>query len=208
MPGVQRATYWGNGIDSQGRVIREDVRQAAKTMWKAMCRRTRAVLGDDLETSEILERCAGRVSRYLDTRGAIPFTQNVNALLFVSFRRELWSVKSRRRTVVDINECAGHLRDSTWSETIESQLDIQNLIRQLSDRSRTVLYLRRAGYAWREVAAFLSTTVPEVKSSFWRELIRLRPKFATSLPKDQTAKIHANCRSLPNDQGRPLTNTS
>jgi DNA-directed RNA polymerase specialized sigma24 family protein len=208
MPGVQRATYWGSGIDSQGKVIREDVRQAAKAMWKAMCSRTRAVLGDDLEAAEILERCVGRVSRYLDTRGATPFTQNVNALLFVSFRRELWSVRSRRRTVVDINECADHLRDSTWSETVDSQLDIQNLIRQLSERSRTVLYLRRAGYRWTEVAALLSTTVPEVKSSFWRELIRVRSKFTTSMPKEQTAKTCANCRSLPNDQGRLLMNTA
>lgn len=212
MPGVTRAMYWENGIDSQGRAIRKDVSQAAKTVWKAVCSRTRAVLGDDLEAGEILERCVGRVSHYLDTRGAALFTENVNALLFVSFRRELWSVKSRRRIPVDINVCADHLRDSSWSEIVDSQLDLQNLIRQLSDRSRTVLYLRRAGYGWKEVAAALGTTVPEVKSSFWRELVRLRSKFATSQRKDhgsvQTSKAAPNCKSFPNDQGRVLMNSA
>lgn len=208
MPGVQRATYWENGIDSLGRPIREDVRQAAKTMWKAMCSRTRAVLGDDFEAAEILERCGGRVSRYLDRRGVPQFTQNVNSLLFVSFRRELCSVRSRRRIPVDISECAHHLRDSTWSDMVEAKLDIENLIRQLSDRNRSVLYLRRAGYGWKEVAALLSTTVPEVKSSFWRELIRLKAKFATSRPTDQTAGTTLNCKTFPNDQARLLMNTA
>lgn len=208
MPGVQRATYWEHDIDSQGRVIREDVKQAARKMWKAMCSRARAVLGDDLEAPEILERCLGRVSRYLDTRGAAPFTQNVNALLFVSFRRELWSVRSRRRVPVEISTCANHLRDSSWSETIESQLDIQNLIRHLSERNRTIVYLRRAGYAWKEVAALLCATVPELKSSFWRELVRLRSDFATSRRKDgssrEAARPGTNCKIPPNDQARPL----
>ena len=161
MPRVQRATFWETGTDSQGRAIREDVRQAAKTIWKAVCSRTRAVLGDDVESAEILERCVGRVSCYLDARGATMFTQNVNALLFVSFRRELWSVKRQRRTDVDITECADHLRDSSWSDVVESQLDMENLVRQLSHRSRVVLNLRRAGYVWKEVAVLLRTTVPK-----------------------------------------------
>lgn len=211
MPGVQRATYWELDIDSQGRVIREDVKQAARTMWKAMCSRARAVLGDDLEAPEIVERCLGRVSRYLDTRGAAPFTQNVNALLFVSFRRELWSVRSRRKVPVDISTCANHLRDSSWSERIESQLDIQNLIRNLSERNRTILYLRRAGYAWKEVSALLCATVPELKSSFWRELVRLRSEVATSRQRNYicrlTAKTDPNGKSVPNGEGRPLMNT-
>lgn len=204
MPGVERLTYWENAIDWQGRAIREDVKQAVKTMWKTMCSRTRAVLGDDVEAADILERCVGRVSRYLDTRGAAPFTENVNALLFVSYRRELCSVRSRRRTPVDINQWANRLGDSTWSETVESRLDLANLIRQLSDRNRTVLYLRRAGYGWKEVAALLSTTVPEVKSSFWRELVRLKSKFATSRSQDraslQTVKTSPSCKSVPHYQ--------
>lgn len=212
MPGVQRATYWETATDSQGRAIREDVRQAAKAIWNAVRRRTCAVLGDDLEAAEILERSVGRVSRYLDSHGAGLFTENVNALLFVSFRRELWSVRSRRRISVDINDCADHLRDSTWSERVESQLDIENLVRQLTGRNRTVLNLRRAGYAWKEVAALLSTTVPEVKSSFWREVVQLRLNISSSRSKNhacvQTPKAHPNCNSSPNDQVRLLTNTA
>ena len=184
MSGIERANYWGNGIDSQGRAIREDVKQAARKIWKVVCKRTRAVLGDDIEAFEILERCVARVSRYLDMRGAALSTENVNALLFVSFRRELWSVKSRRRIPVDISLCAEHLCDSSWSEMVVSHLDIERFIRQLSDRSRTVLYLRRAGYSWKEVAALLSAKVPEVKSRFWRELVRLKAKAARWRPED------------------------
>jgi len=165
---------------SQGGVLREDVKHAANNIWKGVCITTRAILGDDAEAAEILERCLARVSRYLDAHGGVMFAQNVNALLFVSFRRELWSVRNRRKTAVAITEC-NHLADVTWFEIIDSQLDFEDLVRQLSDRSQIALNLRRAGYAWKEVAALLGTTVPVIKSSFWREVIRLKSKYMTSI---------------------------
>ena len=151
---------------------------------------TSAVLGDDAESAEILERCLGRISRYLDAHGRAMFAQNVNALLFVSFRRELWSVRNRRKTPVAIAEC-NHLADVSWPEIIDSQLDFENLIQQLSDRSRAALNLRKAGYAWKEVAALLGTTVPEIKSSFWREVVRLKSKLMSSI---DVAKVRSGDR--------------
>jgi DNA-directed RNA polymerase specialized sigma24 family protein len=191
-----RAMFWEHVTDSQGGVLREDVRHAANDIWNNVCVTTRAVLGDDAEAAEILERCLARVSRYLDAHGAAMFAQNVNALLFVSFRRELWSVRNRRKTPVAITEC-NHLADVTWPETIDSQLDFENLVRQLSDRSQIALNLRRAGYAWKEVAALLGTTVPEIKSSFWREVVRLKSKFMTSI---DVAKVRPDRKSVPNHQ--------
>lgn len=203
MSGVQRAMYWDTGIDSRGKPIREDVRQAARAIWKSVCNRTRAVLGDDVESAEILNRCVCRVSRYLDAHSATMFTQNVNGLLFVSFRRELWSVKKRLRIPVDISECSDDLRDSTWSDMVESQLDIENFVRHLSERTRVVLTLRTAGYEWKEVAALLRTTVPEVKSSFWREIVQLRAKRASSRPPEQGCCLpppkRPNGKSFSND---------
>lgn len=207
MPVGQRASLCEHGKDQAGRVIREDVSQAAKAIWKNACTATRSVLGDDVEAAEILERCAGRVSRYLDTRALAMFTQNVNALLFVSFRRELWSVKRRRRIAVDINECADYLNDSSWAETVELQLDLENLVRQLSSRGRVVLTLRRAGYAWKEVAALLRTTVPEIKKSFWREVVHLRSRLVSRAEKRRcngAVKPLPNDAAIPNGQGRPV----
>jgi DNA-directed RNA polymerase specialized sigma24 family protein len=198
-----RAMFWEHATDSQGGVVREDVRHAANNIWKNVCITTRAVLGDDTESAEILERCLGRVSRYLDAHGTAMFAQNVNALLFVSFRRELWSVRNRRRIPVDIVTC-GHLADVTWPEVIDSQLDFENLVRQLSDRSQIALNLRRAGYAWKEVAAMLGTTVPEIKSSFWREVVRLKSKFMSSI--DVTKVRPGDRKPFPNHQ--PLTDSA
>src|SRR5579864_100982 len=190
MGGVYSATFWDHDTDLKGRAIREDVRQAAKGIWGSVCKTTRAVLGDDVEAAEILERCVARVSRYLDMHGAAMFTQNTQALLFVSFRRELCAVRKRRAYSVDISEYSDRLGDSTWPETIESRLDMQNLFRQLSQRSRTILILRCTGYEWKEVAVLLRTSVPRIKSSFWRELIKLKSKIAaaaSSRPNDRKA---------------------
>jgi len=178
---------------SQGGVLREDVRHAANNIWKSVCITTCAVLGDDAEAAEILEPCLARVSRYLDAHGAAMFAQNLNALLWVAFRRELWSVRNRRKTPVAIAECT-HLADVTWVEIIDSQLDFERLVRQLSDRSQIALNLRRAGYVWKEVAALLGTTVPEIKSSFWREVLRLKSRFLTSIDK---TKVRPERKSVP-----------
>jgi DNA-directed RNA polymerase specialized sigma24 family protein len=175
-----RATFWNRGTDQEGRVIRQDVREAASIIWDSVRRMARAVLGDDADAPEIFERCLPRVSRYLDAH-AIPISsQNIKTLLFVSFRRELWSVRRKRPAVIDISQYSERLRDPKWPEALESRLQVESIVRQLSTRSRTALTLRRAGYEWKEVAALLQATVPEIKSSVWRELVKLRIKLSVS----------------------------
>jgi DNA-directed RNA polymerase specialized sigma24 family protein len=56
-------------------------------------------------------------------------------------------------------------------------LDLESIVRKLSERNRTVLALRAAGYNWEEIAQALGTSVAAVRNSFWREIRDLRRKF-------------------------------
>jgi DNA-directed RNA polymerase specialized sigma24 family protein len=63
-----------------------------------------------------------------------------------------------------------------WSHQIDARLDLENIVRKLSESNSTVLTLRAAGYNWEEVAQLLGTSVAKVRNSFWREVRDLRRK--------------------------------
>lgn len=179
---VQRTTFWNRTTDQAGKAIREDVTEAASIIWDSARRMARVVVGDDGDVPEMFERCLPRVSRYLDGRGSAMSPQNIKALLFVSFRRELWSLRRKRAALIDIAPYSDNLRDPNWPEAFESRLLLENIVRQLSTRARTTLTLRLAGYQWKEVAALLQTSVPEIKSNMWREVEKLRLKYTVANP--------------------------
>lgn len=177
---VQPATFWNHTTDQAGEAIREDVIEAATMIWESVRRMARVVLGDDSDAPEIFDRCLPRVSRYLDARGSAISPQNIKALLIVSCRRELWSLRRKRAVLIDISPYSDRLRDPNWPEAFESRLVLESIVRQLSTRARTVLTLRQAGYHWKEVAALLQTTVPEIKTSVWRELLKVRTRLTVA----------------------------
>ena len=66
--------------------------------------------------------------------------------------------------------------DGTWSSQIDKRLYRDKIIRLLSERSRTILALRSAGYDWSEIAKLLNGTVTKIKGDFWHEVHQLRRK--------------------------------
>ena len=60
--------WWDRELDRSGRPIREDVRTAAHEVWGQVCKRARALLGDDADAAEMLEISVEAVSRYLNCK--------------------------------------------------------------------------------------------------------------------------------------------
>ena len=82
--------------DDQGTPLRADVRQAAKVFWPDACLRTRNLLGEDTEATELLERSVSQVSHELDYRDATPFREDVSSALCLRFCKELICRAARR----------------------------------------------------------------------------------------------------------------
>jgi RNA polymerase sigma factor (sigma-70 family) len=153
-------------------------------IWKNACGLAKTLLGDATDAAEIMEECVTRVSQSLDSRTEEPFSQNTIALLWVSFRNAVLNRVAKRRREEPIADL-GMLEADAGSgslEAIESQIDLEKLVRRLTARSRTVLILRYAGYDWKEIASLLRITVPAAKNNFRRELREAQLQLAKKRP--------------------------
>jgi len=124
-----------------------------------------------------MESTVGQVSRYLDRGGVLVFSREIDGLLMIAFQRALYrhAAKLRRlETFGGPGELSNRAVDRTWACQVHAQLELEQIVRLLSERSRTILALRYAGYTWKEAAQLLSVSVPALRSAFWREVARVK----------------------------------
>jgi len=174
-----RPSWWDAEVDRAGRAIRADVRTAAHGIWHRACSRAESVLGDSTEAPALMEDSVAQVSRYLDRAAAPLGSQRTEGLLMITFYRALqrYAKKVRRvETVGGTGELADWLPDDEWAKHIDARLDLEKVVRHLSERSCTILALRDAGYEWREIAQALKISVPAAKNGLLRDLRRVRSK--------------------------------
>jgi len=146
-----------------------------------------------------MEESVAQVSRYLDRIGA-PSSSQKNGLLLLAFSRSLrrLAAKSRRLELaggaVELSSC---MVDRDWSRQVDARLDLEKIVRRLSDRNSTVLALRAAGHDWEEVAQLLGTSVAAVRNSFWRGVREVRQKLRAD---ERQSRID---HRLPQEQAKP-----
>jgi len=171
-------SWWDQEVDHAGRPIRDDVRSAAHEVWKEACRRTQSLLADPAQAADVMEDSVAQVSRYLDRIGA-PLSSTKNGLLLLAFSRSLGRLAAKSRRLEPAGgavELSSRAVDHGWSRQVDARLDLENIVRKLSERSSTVLALRAAGYNWEEIARLLGTSVAKARNAFWREVREVRRK--------------------------------
>jgi DNA-directed RNA polymerase specialized sigma24 family protein len=170
--------WWDREVDRKGRQIRADVRSAAHEVWEEACRRTQSVLVDPAQAADVMEDSVAQVSRYLDRMGA-PSSSPKKGLLWLACSRALRRLAAKSRRLEPAGgavELSTSVVDHRWSRQADARLDLENIVRKLSERNSVVLALRGAGYDWEEVAQTLGTSVATVRNSFWREIRNVRQK--------------------------------
>ena len=170
-------SWWDREIDSAGRPIRADVRLAAHEIWGEACRRTQALLADGAQAADLMECSVTQVSRYLDRQATPLCSRRMNGLLMLAFSRALQrrAAKLKRlETVGGSGELSIVAVDRTWSRQVDARLELEQVVRLLCERSRTILALRYAGYTWKEAARLLGSSVPALRSAFWRDVTRVK----------------------------------
>ena len=168
--------WWDRDLDRAGRPIRPDVRLAGHEIWVQACRQTHVLLADQGPAGELMENTVAQVSRYLDRTGA-PLSTRKHGLLMVAFCRALrrYAAKSNRLELVgESDELSNRQASTAWVRQVDARLDLEKIVRQLSERNAAVLALRAAEYEWKEIALLFGVSVAAVRNSFWREIERIR----------------------------------
>ena len=159
-----------------GRPIRPDVRLAGHEIWEQACQRTNVLLADYEPAAELMEYTVAQVSRYLDRIGA-PLSTRKHGLLLVAFCRALrrYAAKSSRLELVGgSGDLTNHTADHAWMRQVNARLDLESIVRQLSERNAAVLTLRAAEYEWKEIAQLFGVSAGAIRNAFWREIDRIR----------------------------------
>jgi DNA-directed RNA polymerase specialized sigma24 family protein len=124
-----------------------------------------------------MESTVAQVSRYLDRNGVVVFSREMEGLLMTAFQRALYRRIAKLRRVETwggTGELSHRLVDRTWAHQVHAHLELDQVVRRLCERSRTILTLRYAGYTWKESAKLLGASVPTLRSAFWRDVARVK----------------------------------
>jgi DNA-directed RNA polymerase specialized sigma24 family protein len=130
-----------------------------------------------------MESTVAQVSRYLDRAGVVEFSRKIDGLLMFAFQRALYrrvSKLKRLNTFEGTGELSHWAVDRTWTRQIHARLELERIVQLLSERSRTVLALRYAGYTWKESAKVLGASVSGLRSAFWRDIARVKSQLELS----------------------------
>jgi hypothetical protein len=112
----------------------------------------------------------------------------MNALLMLAFSRALQRRAAKLNhfeSVGGTGELSNHAGDQCWSRQVHARLDLDRIVRQLSETGSTMLALRWAGYDWKEIAQLRGTSVAKVRSGFWREIRQARRRVHIEEPGHQ-----------------------
>jgi len=169
--------WWDKEVDRAGRLIRPDVRAAAHGTWGSAFKQAQSLNSDCSQAADLMESTVAQVSRYLDRTGVAVFSREIDGLVMLAFQRALYRVVAKLRrleTLGGTEELSNRAVDRTWTRQVQARLELEQIVRLLCDRSRTILALRFAGYTWKESARLLGASIPALRSAFWRDVSRVK----------------------------------
>jgi DNA-directed RNA polymerase specialized sigma24 family protein len=171
--------WWDRDADRTGKPIRPDVRAAGHAIWGTACKRAQTLISDCSQAADVMEASVAQVSRYLDRAQVAVFSRQIEGLLMLSFQRSLQRRVSKLKRLESLggtSELSTRAIDHKWTSQTHARLQLDQVVRLLSERSRTVLALRYAGYTWKETAQLMGDSVVALRSAFWRDVARVKRK--------------------------------
>lgn len=174
---AEEANYWLKDRSESGVRIREDVRAAARIIWRRACEATERAMGDRADAGALIEQAAKEASQYIDRLSVTDTSVNPSAVLMRIFRRLLTRHAARfRRLEPQGREIESLVSVPSWEDRVVQQLFLEKLASAVDEEGVTILWLRLAGCKWDELAEMLHTTIPAAKSRFWREIENAKAK--------------------------------
>jgi DNA-directed RNA polymerase specialized sigma24 family protein len=140
-------------------------------------------LFDSSQAAELMEGTVATLSRYLDRKDVAIFSREIEGLVARSFQRAVRREVTKQNRLVPLEEgsCAPPkcAVDESWPRQLQAHLELQEFVRLLADKSRSVLALRYAGYTWKETALVMGESVTVLRSAFWRDVSRVKRRLGS-----------------------------
>jgi hypothetical protein len=171
--------WWDREFDDQGKLIREDVREAAHEVWQTLCARVRATLGDAAEAPELMETAVAYISRHLDHAAEPPPPGKVKRLLGLHFSQLLHkrACKLRRLecvgTAADLDGCAPVL-NWDWVTRVNRRLDFEKVQPIVGSKDFILFAMRRLGHDWQEVSEKTGILPATARAISWQAIKKAR----------------------------------
>jgi DNA-directed RNA polymerase specialized sigma24 family protein len=176
--------WWDRETDGEtDRLLREDVRTAAHRVWRWVCVKSREILGDSSDAPEVMEAAVTAICRYLDKKNIAVNSTDLSGLVAVAAYRLLRRAAKKRGRVELVGSTTGlaeKLRAPDWRHETDRQILIEELAREMDERTRGILRLRMAGYGWDEIGRMLHMTATAVRTAFWRDVRKAHLRLLTS----------------------------
>jgi DNA-directed RNA polymerase specialized sigma24 family protein len=72
------------------------------------------------------------------------------------------------------SELSDRTIDDGWVRRLNARLELETLVRGLSERNGQILMLRAAGFEWNEISRLLGASVAAIRNAYWREIRKIR----------------------------------
>lgn len=166
----QVAPFWLPPADSDGRVINDLVRDAAKELWPWAFRHVQRELHDGARALEIVQEVAADVSGRLKDDAEVG--RNLKGYFTTSF---IHSVRSQvlRESRIEYEGLIHELEENhhpcapDWIRGFETRLSLKLLAAYLSHPMRRMLNYRLADYSWKEIGLGFNISAQQAKSRFY-----------------------------------------
>jgi len=164
------APFWLPPVDSDGRAIKDLVRQVAQELWPWAFRHVQRELHDGARALEIVEEVAGDVSERLQQDTEVG--RNLRGYFTTSFihcvrNHVLCESRIEYEGLIQELEENHQLRAPDWIRGFETRLSLKLLAAYLSHAMRRMLNYRLAAYSWNEIGLVFNITGQQAKSRFY-----------------------------------------
>jgi DNA-directed RNA polymerase specialized sigma24 family protein len=166
-------SWWDRELDDSQKPIRQDVRQAANSIWSRACTQVYKILGDRTEAPDLFEKAVQDVSLYLDKINEPP--TNPGGLLLHAVRRLARRVAWRRdrvRAVGGLTDLPNLPAEWNAAERLDRKIFVEELLEVLRPESQGVLRLRLQGLSWDEIGEMFQVDAAILQKRFWRDVRR------------------------------------
>ena len=164
------APFWLPAADTDGRLINDSVRDAARELWPWAFRHVQKELRDGARALEIVQEVAADVSERLKDDAEVG--RNLKGYFTTAFihcvRNHLFRAsRLEYEGLIRELEKNHHPPAPDWIRGFETALSLKLLAAYMSASMRRMLNYRLSDYSWKEIGVVFNMTARQVRSRFY-----------------------------------------
>ena len=164
--------FWMPPTEPDGDGLQLKLVAAASRIIGALSRLTHAYLKDSTRTAELLEEAVKAAARSIQNQPSE--VRSFDAYLFSVFARRLRKIAAVEKRLYSPLNLSGEALVDRQHDRLPVGLQVDDLLRLVDTRARTILEYRFCGHSWAEIGAMLNITPHAAEQHYHRAIKKLR----------------------------------